>query len=330
MKLVLAILLAGLLPLSALAQELDIVFPVDGPATFSNDFFDARSGGRTHNATDLSAVKHTRVLAAANGRITFAPMSEPSYGYMLTLDGDDGYTYNYIHLNNDNPGTDDGNGGPELAYASGIKQGTRVARGQHIGYVGDSGNAEAISSHLHFEIYDGNTAINPYESLLAAQGNVSYDFDAAGELSQAVSINVDQEIPQATGEVNCVAGSLVRTAEVSTVYYCGQDGGRYVFQNEGTFFSWYQDFNSVQFISTEAMASLQIKGVVTYRPGASLIKIPSVPKVYAVAHNGTLRWITSPSVAEELFGADWAKLVRDLPEGFFPAYSVGSEITRTF
>ncbi|HEX2153356.1 MAG TPA: hypothetical protein VHL52_05200, partial [Acidimicrobiia bacterium] len=59
-------------------------------------------------------------------------------------------------------GGDDWNGG--LAYP--------VARGQVIGWVGDSGNAEESGSHLHFELRVGEgwdaVAIDPYPSLLAA------------------------------------------------------------------------------------------------------------------------------------------------------------------
>ena len=94
--------------------------------------------------------------------------------------GDDGNDYFYIHLNNDTPGTDDGKGGVQYAYAPGLTNGTRVHRGDVIGYVGDSGNAEDTVSHLHFEIHLGGyvaasagqtrtpSAIDPYASLKAA------------------------------------------------------------------------------------------------------------------------------------------------------------------
>jgi hypothetical protein len=44
-----------------------------------------------------------------------------------------------------------------------------VKKGQLIGWVGDSGNAEDVGAHLHFEIEDPTGAmVNPYQSLLAA------------------------------------------------------------------------------------------------------------------------------------------------------------------
>jgi murein DD-endopeptidase MepM/ murein hydrolase activator NlpD len=262
-------------------------------------------------------------------------MSEPYYGFMITLDGDDGYTYNYIHLNNDTPGTDDGQGGSANAYAPGIRQGVRVERGQHIAWVGDSGNAESVGAHLHFEIYDGSTAIDPYESLLAAEGGSAVavtividelSYDPSEELERASSISLDKELEH-NDESLCEPDSLIRTLEVSTVYYCGTDGGRYVFQNESTFFSWYDSFENVEFVTTEDMASIPLSGSVTYKPGSYMLKILSSPNVYAVGHGGFLHWIPSAEIAEALYGTNWASFVRDIPDGFWGAYEVGEDVT---
>jgi len=313
-------------PASASAQSyLDITFPVDGPTSYQDDFFDARSGGRYHEATDILSDKMTPILSATDGEVVFAPTPEPYYGYMLSIRADDDYTYHYIHINNDTPGTDDGLGGVENAYVPGIKKGTRVTAGQHIAWVGDSGNAEGTASHLHFEIEapDGEM-VNPYPFLLEAQTGPSYDPDV--EVAAASTINDDQDIPEPEGEVFCDSDSLIRSETFSTVYYCGRDGGRYVFQNEDSFFSWYDDFDDVEVVSDETLASVPLKGIVTYRPGTFLVKIVSIPKVYALARNGTLRWVPSESHAEELFGSDWAENVRDIPDTFFSRYQVGKDI----
>jgi len=314
------------LPQIAHAQEIvDMTFPVDGTVSFQDDFLSPRSSGRLHHATDILAAKMTPVVAVVEGTITYAPMDQPSYGYMLTLRGDNGYSFSYIHLNNDTPGTDDGMGGTENAYASGIERGVRVTRGEHIAWVGDSGNAESTVPHLHFEIEDPDQIIlNPYPSLQAALSAVSYD--PAVERSLATTISVDKDLPFAETETGCAADALIKTPEVSAVYYCGRDNGRYVFQNEDAYFSWYTDFSSVQLISTEEMATIPLKGVVTYRPGVYLVKMPSVPKVYAVARNGTLRGIPSPAVAASLYGSKWSTFVKDLPETFFPRYTVGEDV----
>jgi putative cell wall-binding protein len=166
-------------------QVVDITFPTDRRATYIDDYDQPRSGGRRHQATDLMGEKMWLVHAAVGGTITWIPGADgspmPSYGYMIRITGDDGRTYSYVHLNNDTPGTDDGRGGPQHAYAPGLRQGSRVERGQHIGYLGDSGNAEQTPPHLHFEISDpavrdpyGGTRINPYRSLRAAEARGDY------------------------------------------------------------------------------------------------------------------------------------------------------------
>ena len=158
-----------LAPWSTFAFTRLIVFPVDGTNHYSDDFGDARSGGRVHLGNDISAAKLTPVVAAVTGTISYLVIPEASWGYAIYLKDDDGWEYRYLHINNDTPGTDDGNGGPEHAYAPGIARGVRVTAGQLLGWVGDSGNAENVGSHLHFEMWTpDNVAISPYETLRAA------------------------------------------------------------------------------------------------------------------------------------------------------------------
>jgi len=147
----------------------DIVFPIIGNVRFSDDFGAPRVG-HTHAGNDIFGVKMQQLVAAQDGYLSHVPFPEPYYGYSVFLDGDDGYDYWYLHMNNDNPGTDDGLGGGINAYAYDIESRNPVTKGQLIGYIGDSGNAEQTSPHLHFEIHrsDGNV-INPYQTLIAAQ-----------------------------------------------------------------------------------------------------------------------------------------------------------------
>lgn len=162
---------AGALPAHA-AVVRAITFPVDGPNSFRNDFGEPRGGGtRTHEGIDIIAAKMTPVVSTVDGYVSYIVSPQASWGYEISIRDEEGYSYRYLHLNNDTPGTDDGNGGEANAYAPGIRQGARVTKGQHIGWVGDSGNAEATLSHLHFEIRDRSRApINPYESLIQATG----------------------------------------------------------------------------------------------------------------------------------------------------------------
>ena len=149
----------------------DITFPARGPIRYSNDFANPRSGGRVHRATDLFGAMGTRMVAARTGTVIWLPTSEVGLsGFAMQILGDDGRTYAYYHL---------GPAGGRLrqAVARGINLGSRVTRGQLVGYLGNSGNAAGGAPHVHFEIHDnrvkdpyGSNRINPYASLRAAQG----------------------------------------------------------------------------------------------------------------------------------------------------------------
>lgn len=167
----------ALAPSRALAQETteepevhDLVFPVIGDVSYSDTFGAPRGGGRSHEGQDLLGDKMQQLVAADAGVVTFLTWPEASYGYYLELTADDGYVYSYVHINNDTPGTDDDGATREDVYGPGIDVGARVERGQLLGYMGDSGNAEHTAPHLHFEMQrPTGTVMNPYESLEAAQ-----------------------------------------------------------------------------------------------------------------------------------------------------------------
>ncbi len=168
------------------APVVPILFPMEKRISWIDTFGAARSGGRTHAGNDLMAAKMTPLLAVVDGKLDWLNLTGKlsSYNnlpyYNILLRGDDGNDYFYVHMNNDTPGTDDGKGGVQFAYAPGLTNGTHVQRGDVIAYVGDSGNAEDTARHLHFEIHLGGyvsasgtqtrspSAIDPYTSLKAA------------------------------------------------------------------------------------------------------------------------------------------------------------------
>lgn len=154
------------------AETRSIIFPVYGDNHYTDDFGAPRTG-HTHEGNDIFAPKMTPIVAAVDGKVRFVVWPQASYGYMISIQDKDGYSYRYLHINNDVPGTDDGLGGGRNAYAPYVETGADVVAGQIIGWVGDSGNAEGTSPHLHFEIRkpDG-TPINPYDSLRTA-ANIS-------------------------------------------------------------------------------------------------------------------------------------------------------------
>jgi hypothetical protein len=144
-----------------------IVFPVVGPVTYINDFGAPRPGG-AHQGNDLMAAKRSPAVAAEAGTVKYWTTSRAA-GCMLYLYGESGTVYYYIHLNNDLTLKNDNRGKCVRNVAYTVKNGARVAAGQQIAYVGDSGDANGIASHLHFEVHPGGgRAVSPYAYLQKA------------------------------------------------------------------------------------------------------------------------------------------------------------------
>jgi murein DD-endopeptidase MepM/ murein hydrolase activator NlpD len=154
------------------AYVTSIVFPLASDSVrFAGGFGDAREG-HAHRGQDLFCARWTPILAAVDGTVDWMTDGRPrgTQGYALLLRGSDGNLYYYAHLNDDDPGTNDGRGGARYAYARGLRNGDRVAAGDVLGYAGDSGNAERAGAHLHFELHRGKwgAAVDPAPTLRAA------------------------------------------------------------------------------------------------------------------------------------------------------------------
>lgn len=121
------------------------VCPVRG-AKFFNDWGFPRGGSRYHEGNDLFTSYGSPVRAPVSGTVELKRGSIG--GLQFNLHGSDGVVYLGSHLD------------------SAGKEG-KVDAGDVIGYVGNSGNAGGTRPHLHFGMYYGGGAINPYPSLRA-------------------------------------------------------------------------------------------------------------------------------------------------------------------
>jgi hypothetical protein len=144
-----------------------IIFPVVGKVAYIDDFGAPRPGG-AHQGNDIMAAKKSPAVAAEAGKVKYWTTSG-SAGCMLYLYGESGTTYLYIHLNNDLTMRNDNRGKCVKGTAYTVNNGAKVAAGQQIAYVGDSGDANGGSPHLHFEVHPGGgKAVSPYPYLQKA------------------------------------------------------------------------------------------------------------------------------------------------------------------
>jgi len=182
-----------------------LIFPVVGTVEYSDDFGDPRAGG-THQGNDILAARRAPAVAVEAGTVKFWTSSAQA-GCMLYLYGASGTTYLYIHLNNDLTSHNDNRGScvAGTSYAPGLKSGARVAAGQLVGYVGDSGDANGIHPHLHFEVHPGDgAAVSPYPYLKKARPLLFY-----AKKGTTVSVNLTGTV------VSSLDGFLkVKAAEV--------------------------------------------------------------------------------------------------------------------
>lgn len=142
----------GLIPsLEELGLPTLKVFPMQGRCNFSDTWGQARSGGRSHEGTDVIGAKGLALYAVVDGVITKTYVGAANGGTALRLTAPDGTYFYYAHLD---------------SFAPGIAAGVPVRAGQIIGFSGDSGNAG--TPHLHFEVHPrGGAAVNPYPILKA-------------------------------------------------------------------------------------------------------------------------------------------------------------------
>ena len=142
-----------------------LAIPVVGirPDQLLDTYTQARAGGRPHDAIDIMAPAGTPVVAAAEGTVEKLYFSNGGGGISAYVRSpDQRWTFYYAHLK---------------AYAPGLHEGQRVARGDPIGMVGSTGNANPAGPHLHFAVHEmaagdrwwQGRAVNPYP-LLAGRG----------------------------------------------------------------------------------------------------------------------------------------------------------------
>ncbi|MBZ9750062.1 M23 family metallopeptidase [Deinococcus sp. HMF7604] len=105
----------------------------------------ARSEGRRHEGVDIFAPRGTPIRSVTRGLVLNVGANNLGGRTVMVL-GPAGQRHYYAHLER---------------YPN-LKRGDWVQAGDVVGYVGDSGNARGTPPHLHYGIYTGQGAINPF------------------------------------------------------------------------------------------------------------------------------------------------------------------------
>ncbi len=138
----------------------NLLLPVQGikPSELIDTFNQTRGGTRIHEALDIMAPRGREVVAIDDGKIVKLFTSKQGGLTLYQFDPTERFAYYYAHLDR---------------YAPGIIEGKLLKRGELVGYVGTTGNANPDAPHLHFAIFElgpekhwwEGKPINPYPLL---------------------------------------------------------------------------------------------------------------------------------------------------------------------
>lgn len=124
--------------------------PIAGHNGFIDSWGFPRSGGRSHQGTDMFAAYGTPLVAVADGTVRRV-WSNALGGLSVDFVTDQGDRFYHAHLS--------------AAY---VQAGQRLSAGEVLGAVGDSGNARGTPPHLHWQYHPGDgPPVNPYSLAVA-------------------------------------------------------------------------------------------------------------------------------------------------------------------
>jgi murein DD-endopeptidase MepM/ murein hydrolase activator NlpD len=177
------------------------VFPVYGPASYTNSFGAPRANTGWHHGEDIFAPLGAPILAVADG-IVYSVGWNDIGGLRLWLQDLAGNEFYYAHLS---------------AFSPLAVNGAQVKAGDVLGFMGNTGDAEATPYHLHFEVhpaallhrgYDGVVAPYPYLNawrrledlpLTAVSGWAPYISDSSKAPKPGAILLQARDISNATG-----------------------------------------------------------------------------------------------------------------------------------
>lgn len=127
-----------------------VISPIVGidPSSYTSSFGPRRhpvhGGYSNHTGIDLSSPMGTPIVAPANAVLARLRAGDSVYGNQIILGHGNEQETMYGHL---------------ASFAPGLKPGSKVRRGDVIGYVGSTGLS--TGPHLHWETWNGGQPTNP-------------------------------------------------------------------------------------------------------------------------------------------------------------------------
>ena len=100
-------------------------------------------GGYYHQGIDMIVGYGTNIYAAASGTVEEATYSYYGWGNTVLINHGNGIKTRYAHCS-----------------SLSVKVGDKVSRGEVIAHVGSTG--DSTCNHLHYEVYNNGTRVNPY------------------------------------------------------------------------------------------------------------------------------------------------------------------------
>ena len=122
-----------------------LVWPVSGPITSPFGWRILWGSLNFHTGVDIGAAYGTPVGTAASGKVVLAGW-DGGYGRCIVIDHGNGLATRYAHLSRID-----------------VRLGEKVTRGEVIGNIGESGNADG--PHLHFEVIIDGAVVDPMRYL---------------------------------------------------------------------------------------------------------------------------------------------------------------------
>ncbi|MEO5568665.1 MAG: M23 family metallopeptidase [Gemmatimonadaceae bacterium] len=164
------------------------------------------AGARRHEGIDIFAPRGTPAIAAAAGVVSAVQVTPLGGRVVWVWDTEHQQSLYYAHLDT------------QL-----VARGDRVAVGDVVGLVGNSGNAQSTPSHLHFGVYRrGSGAVDPFpfvDDLPRPIATITADVGSLGQWRRVSARSVVALDGLGTGATRLDPGALLR-AEAA-------QGGRY-------------------------------------------------------------------------------------------------------